>query len=1023
MTRRRLAKSNPMATFPSKTSAPRGADAYEVEKLEQLAAALQHRVDGAVRFDRYTKMLYSTDASIFQIMPLGVVLPRSEEDVQCVLEHAAEFQVPVLPRGGGSSLAGQAVGAALIMDFSRYMNEILALDVEAGTLDVQPGQNLFNANQKLKRHGWMIGPDPASANRATIGGCVGNNSAGSHSILYGMMVDNVLATEVFLADGSKAHFRDVRPQDVTALVGRDSWEARIYHGLTELVQTHRNGILNDWPRHWRRTSGYALDRLVPPLQPDIAPSRLYLDSPLVPETVRQRSADHLNLSNLMVGSEGTLGVVTRIKMGLVARPRHTGLAILHFDSVIDACAAVVDVLAVAPSASELLDKQLMDLARSQPGWDRRLFFVQGDPAAVLLTEFYGETEHEVQRKLAHLADHLQRRKWRCPVVEILDPGQQEQVWELRKASLNLLMGQRGPHKPFPGIEDVSVPTEHLADYLSEILRFCSALEDVPATAVYAHASAGCLHVRPLLNLHTARGVDNLKMAGTYSLELARKYHGVMSGEHGDGLARSYYNETLFTPELYNALRAVKAIFDPEMRLNPGKVVDAQEPNVNLRFGADYSTPEIATVFDWSADHGWAGAIEMCNGAGVCRKIDTGTMCPSYMATREEKDSTRGRANALRNALAGRIPEEELWSDDMYDVLDLCLGCKACKSECPSSVDMARIKAEYLQGFYDRKGLPLFNRLMGDMPRLLRLGAQIAPWALPLTNRLMATGPVKRFMHRIGIHGARTLPSISLYRPVSARTGVPRPASDPQVLLFVDTWARFYAPEVAAAAGRLLAKLGFAVKTAVDLPCCGRPYISGGQARKAKTQAHRLAHALHPYVGAGHVIVGLEPSCTLTLRDEFLDLIDDGELARDIAARTFTLEEFLDQFDWRLSDRLRAEEFPVWLHGHCHQKALVGNAATVSVLGKFGFATHEIPSGCCGMAGEFGYVAKHYEVSRAVGEDRLFPAIRQMPQAAALIASGFSCREQISHFEGKKALHLAELLDAHFAPGEVARNAP
>ncbi len=1011
-----------MAAFLQKTPDLPDADAYEVEKLEQLAVALQLRVDGDVRFDQYTKMLYSTDASVFQIMPLGVVLPRSEDDVQCVLEHAAEFHVPVLPRGGGSSLAGQAVGAALVMDFSRYMNEILDLDVEAGILDVQPGKNLFGANQKLKRHGWMIGPDPASANRATIGGCVGNNSAGSHSILYGMMVDNVLATEVFLADGSKAHFRDIRPDAIEALVPPDSLESRIYHKLAELVQIHQDNVLQDWPRHWRRTSGYALDRIIPPLQPEITPARLYLDSPLVPEVVCNRDANYLNLSNLMVGSEGTLGVVTRIKMGLVPLPRHTGLAILHFDSVIEACTAVVDVLSVAPSASELLDKQLMDLARAQPGWDRRLFFVQGDPAAVLLTEFYGETEHEVQLKLAHLAAHLQRRKWQCPIVEILDPVQQAQVWELRKASLSLLMGQRGQHKPFPGIEDVSVPAEHLADYLADILEYCSSLEDVPSTAVYAHASAGCLHVRPLLNLHTARGVDNLKLAGTYSLELARKYNGAMSGEHGDGLARSYYNETLFTPALYEALHAIKEIFDPEMRLNPGKVVDAQEPNANLRFGAGYRTAEISTVFDWSADHGWAGAIEMCNGAGVCRKVETGTMCPSYMATREEKDSTRGRANALRNALAGRIPEEELWSESMYDVLDLCLGCKACKSECPSSVDMARIKAEYLQGFHDRKGLPLFQRLMGDMPRLLRLGARWAPWALPWTNRFMSTGLARGFMSRIGIHVDRSLPRISLYRPPEGRREFPVNGTGRHALLFVDTWSQFYAPEVATAASHLLSKLGFTVQTAPDLPCCGRPYISGGQVRKAKTQANRLGLALRAHVAAGHAIVGLEPSCTLTLRDEFLDLMEDRTLAKDIAACTFTLEEFLDQFDWDLSNRLSAGEFPVWLHGHCHQKSLVGNAATVSVLGKWGFSPNEIPSGCCGMAGEFGYVAKHYAVSRAVGEDRLFPAVREIPAGATLVASGFSCREQIVHFEGRKAVHLAELLNSHFNPGEVSLKA-
>lgn len=986
--------------------------------MEQLAESLQKDIEGDVRFDQYTKMLYSTDASVFQIMPLGVVLPRSENDVQCVLEKAAVFDVPVLPRGGGSSLAGQAVGAALVMDFSRYMSEILELDIEARTLDVQPGKNLASTNQKLKRHGLMIGPDPASANRATIGGCVGNNSAGSHSILYGMMADNVMATEVYLADGSKAHFRDIKPEHISALVSKGSMEEQIYRGLQELIHENEGHILKDWPRHWRRTSGYALDRLVPPLIKGISPSQLYLDSPLVPEIVRSRTTDHLNLSNLIVGSEGTLGVVTRIKMGLVPLPKHTGLAILHFDSVLEACAAVVDVLEVAPSASELLDKQLMDLARAQPGWVHRLFFLQGDPEAVLLTEFYGETEREVHLKLANLADHLKRRQWNCPITEVLDPVQQEQVWELRKASLNLLMGQRGQHKPFPGIEDVSVPTEHLADYLSEILSFCASLEDVPSTAVYAHASAGCLHVRPLLNLHTARGVENLKLAGSHSLDLARKYNGVMSGEHGDGLARSYYNKTLFTEDLYSALRSVKNLFDPALRFNPGKVVDAQEPNANLRFGEAYETINIDTVFDWSRDHGLAGAIEMCNGAGVCRKIDNGTMCPSFMATREEKDSTRGRANALRNALAGRIPETEIWSESMYEVLDLCLGCKACKSECPSSVDMARIKAEYLQGFHDRRGLPLFNRLMGDLPNLLRIGARFFPWVFPLVNRLMSTGLALRFMRRIGVHKARKLPQIAKQRKEPIPAGHGEGSPNQSVLLFVDTWAQFYAPEVAAAASRLLGKLGFEVEFASNLPCCGRPLISGGQVRKAQAQANKLGKALRRHVEAGRPIVGIEPSCILTLRDEFLDLLEDKNLAEAIAATTYTLEEFLDQHDWRISERMSKKNSQVWLHGHCHQKSLVGNNPTISILRKFGIVPNEIHSGCCGMAGEFGYLEKHYDVSQTIGEDRLFPAIRSMPEDATLVASGFSCREQINHFQSKKALHLAELLDSHCNPGEV-----
>ena len=991
------------------------ADPAETAKLEQLAASLQRRVEGDVRFDAYSRMLYSTDASVFQIMPLGVVLPKSEGDVQCVLEHANEYGVPVLPRGGGSSLAGQAVGAALVMDFSRYLHRPLELDADARTLVVEPGMNLYSMNRKLKRHGLMIGPDPASANRATLGGCVGNNSAGSHSILYGMMMDNVQETHVWLADATRAHFRDVKPSAVPSLAPAGSLEAKIYQGLTSLVHVNAEEILQHWPRHWRRTSGYALDRLVPPLSRGIQAEQLYLDSPLVPDAVRYRQDDHLNLSRLMVGSEGTLGVVTRIKLGLVPTPRHTGLAVLHFDSVIDACAAVIDVLDTEPSASELLDKQLMDLARAQPGWEQRLFFAQGDPAAALLTEFYGADEREVQAKLDRLADRMRKRKWRGPITVITDPAQQEQVWELRKASLNLLMGQRGKHKPFPGIEDVSVPTEHLAEYMTEILAYCQLLPDVPSTAVYAHASAGCLHVRPLLNLQSARGVENLGLAGEHSLALARKFHGVMSGEHGDGLARSYYNETLFTPQLYQALRDVKRLFDPQGLLNPGKIVDAPLPTENLRFGADYEAQAWNAEFDWSADHGLAGAIEMCNGAGVCRKLDAGTMCPSYMATREEKDSTRGRANALRNAMANRIPEEELWSADMYDVLDLCLGCKACQSECPSSVDMARIKAEFLQGYFDRHGTPWFNRLMGDMPQWLRTGDKMGGSLLfPVSNALLGSKAGRAVLNRLGVHPRRALPALRKGKaaPRSPAGRSQAAAEQPRVFLFVDTWSRFFEPAIARAAFSLLSKLGFTVETDARLPCCGRPLISGGQVRKARQQAERMCQALGTIAAENVPIVGLEPSCTLTLRDEFPDLVADKALAQQVAANTYTLEEFLDRFAWDDLNRSQEDGASVWVHGHCHQKALVGNGPTLSVLSKFGFQPTAIPSGCCGMAGEFGYVKSHYDVSRAIWKDRLFPAIRAMPRDAHLLASGFSCREQIRHFEGqgKTPLHLAELLD-------------
>ncbi len=988
------------------------ADEIESAKLAEVSASLRSQLDGDVRFDSYSKMLYSTDASVYQIMPLGVVLPKTEEDVHCVLEHANKYQLPILPRGGGSSLAGQAVGSAIVLDFSRFMNKAIDVNVEERTLWVQPGMNLHSMNQKLKKHGLMIGPDPASANRATIGGCVGNNSAGSHSILYGMMIDNVLETEVWLSDATKAYFGDMQLSAVRSRSVSESLEGRIIQGLVTLVQTHLEEILEFWPRHWRRTSGYSLDRMVSPLSPTIKPEQLYLDSPLVPEVVRSQQEKALNLSHLMVGSEGTLGVVTAVKMGLVPTPKWTGLVILHFDTVIDACAAVVDVLEMEPSASELLDKQLMDLARAQPGWDQKLFFVEGDPAAVLLTEFYGANEREVKLKIDRLIAHMRQRKWRGPVVTIFDIAKQAEVWELRKSSLNLLMGQRGQHKPFPGIEDVSVPTEHLASYMDEILSYCNSLPDVPATAVYAHASAGCLHVRPLINLHSEQGVENLRLAGTHSLELTRKYQGVMSGEHGDGLARSYYNQSLFTPVLYKALQEIKALFDPACLLNPGKIVDAQTPTENLRFGTDYSARSWNTAFDWTSDYGLIGAVEMCNGAGVCRKLETGTMCPSYMATREEKDSTRGRANALRNAMSGRIPYSELWTREMYEVLDLCLGCKACKSECPSSVDMARIKAEYLQGYIDHNGLPIFNRMMGAMPQLLRSGIGSRALLSYLANTIMRSRLGRRLFTILGMHPLRKLPKIRPVTPsqLHRAKSTSELSSKGKICLILDTWSRFFDSSVALASVQLLTKLGFQVEIRDQLPCCGRPLISGGQVRKAKKQADRLCRALKEVVTEEIPIIGLEPSCLLTLRDEFLDLATDVDLSQAIAANSFTLEEFLDQFDWEEVERSTDDRDSVWLHGHCHQKALVGNGPTESVLGKFGFKVNVIPSGCCGMAGEFGYVNSHYQVSHDIGEERLFPAVREVPAGCVVVASGFSCREQIVHFTNQTPVHLAELLN-------------
>lgn len=1001
--------------------APHSAPAPHAQAdTHDLVAELTRAVRGEVRFDRYTRMLYSTDASLYQVQPVGVVIPKDADDVQAAVEIAARHRVPVLPRGSGSSLAGQAIGAAVVIDFSKYMNSILTVDPAAKTVTTLPGISVAVLNRQLGKHGLMLGPDPASADRATVGGSVGNNATGSHSILYGMMADNVLGAQVVLADGSRADISGLDAAGLAAKGRGDSLEARIYRELPQLVARITPEILTRWPKHWRRASGYNLDRLAAALLPATERSKLSFDTRFRPPLSDPARIERFNLAQLLTGSEGTLAVMTAVTLGLVPKPTRTGLAVIHFTGVVEACATIPTILETEPAASELLDKQLMDLARIQPEWAKKMFFVEGDPAAVLLTEFYGESEAEIVSKIAHLEAHLRHHGYKGTILRILDPAKVADVWTVRKAGLNILMSRRGDHKPITGIEDVSVPQEQLADYLQRILDFCLKENQIGEVAVYAHASAGCLHVRPLLNMKDGADIAKLRAVGEYASDLAVQYSGVMSGEHGDGFARSIYNEKLFGASLYAAMREAKAIFDPHNLMNPGKIVDGPSPTENLRMGPHYHTIELQTVFDWGADGGYAPAIEMCNGAGVCRKLGAGTMCPSYMATRDEHDTTRARANALRNAMAGRISPEELFSTEMYGVMDLCLGCKACKSECPSAVDMAKIKAEYLVHYYRQNGLPLFNRLMGWLPTINALLYRLPPSFVTLTNWGMKTSLAKAILAQVGIHPERDLPP---YAPQTFAAWFQDQQRDqaaaekrPPVILFHDTWTNYNETHVGEAAVRVLTAAGYDVQLATGRKCCGRPLITGGQADKAKPWIDHNVALLAPYAQAGIPIIGIEPSCILTLRDEYRTLASDQRRAELLAGNCFTLEEFVvrEAAAGRFHAHWRAEPGKALLHGHCHQKALVGNEASVAALKVAGYRVETIASGCCGMAGDFGYTTDHYAVSQTIGEERLFPAVRNAGPESVIVASGTSCRHQIEDFTERRPMHMAEALAAALA---------
>ncbi len=966
------------------------------EEYAELAAELRRVVDGTIDFSQMTRLLYSTDASNYQVEPVGVVFPRNADAVEALHRVSARHNVPLLPRGGGTSLAGQTVGRALVMDFSRYMRGVTAINAEARTVRVQPGLVLDHLNAQLKPLGLMVGPDPASGDRATIGGCVGNNATGMHSILYGMFGDHVRAVDVVLADGTRVTLG----RDAPASPTRD----RLQDAIRRILHDNADAIARHYPQTWRTVAGYALNTLDP---------------------------GDLNLARLFAGAEGTLGTVVAVELGLVPRPSRTRLVLLHFDDLRAALEIVPHILEAEPSAIELMDKMLLDMTRAHPDYSRLLTFIEGDPAAVLVVEFYGAGEADLAAKVDRLRSLMAQHGYHGATVVAADDLQMGNVLKVRKAGLGLLMSMRGDYKPVPFIEDAAVPVERLADYVENVERIVA--ENGARMAIYAHASAGCLHIRPLLNLKTADGLRQYRAIGTAVADLLLDFGGTTSGEHGEGLARGEFSKRLFGPTLTEAFRQVKAAFDPAGLMNPGKVVDVgpmDDPDT-LRYGLNYQTAyELReTRLDWSTDGGFAGAVEMCNGAGVCRKEGTGVMCPSYMATLDEAHSTRGRANALRLAMTGKLGEHGLADERVYDVLDLCLSCKACKAECPSLVDMARLKTEFTAAYYDTHGVPLRSWVFGHIHRLNQIGSRFAP----LANLVMRSAVGRWLFARLGVATQRQLPLFARQRfSVWARRhykpGVPSEAGSQQTrasqgtasapILVSDTYTEYNYPHLGRAVLRITEAAGIPVTIwgPRELDCCGRPLISKGLLDDARWLAVRNVKRMAPAVARGERFMYIEPSCAAAFRDEYPDLVP-SELradARRVADAVITVEEWLaEAASAGLLDDLTFDDGPctVMLHGHCYQRALWGTNATKRMLALLPNCTlTELDDGCCGVAGSFGFEAEHYELSVAIGEQRLLPAVREAPEAI-IAASGVSCREQVAHGTAREALHPVEVLAA------------
>ena len=942
-----------------------------------------------ILIDRPSRLLYATDASLYEMEPVAVVFPRSPADATAAVAVARAHGVPVLPRGGGTSLAGQGVNHAVVLDFTRHMNQVLAIDPERRVARVQPGVVLSELNKAASRFGLHYPIDPSTANRATIGGGIGNNSCGTHSGLYGKTVDVVESMDVILSDGAELAFERREGRDLAALVDAGGREGRLYRDLRALADRERAEIGERFPDIPRRVSGYNLDTLLDP--------------------------DAVNLSQLVVGSEGTLAVVTEATVQLASLPARRGIVVAHFNTLVEAAEATVAANAHEPAAIELVDEIIIERCRSSVGYAPLAEFVVGQPGAILLIECFADTDADLNAQLRAIAAELESSGMGYATVIETDPAAQSRMWQMRQAGLGLLMSMHGDPKPVAFVEDTAVPPERLPQFVA---RFDAAVRARGLRAgYYGHAAAGCLHIRPVVNVKDPAGLDQTEQLAAEIADLVVEFGGSLSGEHGDGIVRGAFMEKMFGPRLFEAFRETKHIFDPDGLLNPGKIIDTPPFRDNLRLSPETHNFTPSPERQWlsfDSEGGLARAAELCNGQGACRKFDGG-MCPSFQVTQDEEHSTRGRANLLRQILNGALPAEELSGDRLHAALDLCVECKACKAECPSGVDLAKLKYEVLAHRRAERGTPLRDRAFAAISQLARYGSATAP----LSNAVAAWPPTRALLHRFGIHRDRPLPEFTRRtfahqfqrrRDIAAE----RQVSRGEVVFFDDTFTNYVHPEVGMAAVQIIEALGYRPVRIAQRVCCGRPAISKGLLDDARQLARRNVDALKSYARAGTPIVGTESSCLLSLRDEYPLLLRSDDAAM-VASQAMLFEEWLSLELARADsppifpESADAAEQPLQLHIHCHQKALAGFEQTVAVLRVAGYAPEVIESGCCGMAGSFGFEAEHYELSRRMGELKLFPALRGMPPDTPVAITGVSCRQQIGHFTDRKPRHVVEYL--------------
>lgn len=971
-----------------------------------LERKLRRQVDGEVLTGHFDRGRYAIDASMYQITPTAVALPRSMQGALAALGVARDEGVPVTMRGGGTSQCGQTVNAGLILDTSKYLDKITSLNIAERRAVVEPGIVADELNRQLKPHGVWFPVDISTSSRATIGGMAANNSCGGRSLRFGTMRDNVVSIDAVLADGSEARFTSIPPAQRQP---GNSLESRLFGDLLALGEREREEIAARFPKVQRRVGGYNLDALVP-------------------------GENGNNLAHILVGSEGTLAFFKSITLKLSPVLGKRALGMCHFGSFYEAMNAVQHLVTLQPVAIELLDATMIGLGR-----DIAIFrpiiqqTVRGEPEAVLLVEF-ADSEAENADRLRQLGAVMgdlgfgwdqPKQRW-GGVVEVLHPTQQNALAEMRKSGLNIMMSMKDEGKPVSFIEDCAVPLNHLADYTARL----TAIFEKHGTrgTWYAHASVGCLHVRPVLNLKLEKDRKAMRSIAEEAFAMVRDYKGSHSGEHGDGIARSEFHEAMFGSRLTRAFEEVKARFDPRGLYNPGKIVHPPrfDDRQLMRYHDRYEQSARSSQLDWTSYPGGAGGLqgmaEMCNNNGACRKLEGGAMCPSYRVTRNERDVTRGRANALRLALSGQLGADALTSDEMAETLKLCVSCKACRRECPAGVDMARMKIEVLAARADKHGIGMADRLVGWLPHYAPYAAK-APWLMNLRNRVPAIARLSQTM--LGLSAERSLPKWrhDIFRSLASSEG---PANGREVVLFADTFNRYFEPENLTAAAQVLSAAGYRVTHALPTTgsrplCCGRTFLAIGQVDKARAEMRRTLAALRPFLDSGASVIGLEPSCLLTFRDE-LTAVLPGEEAKRLAGAAKLFEEFIaEETDaGRFTPTLVSLKREALLHGHCHQKAFGAMPATLKALHLIpDLKVNAIESSCCGMAGAFGYQAETVHISKAMGELSLLPAIRGAPKEALIIADGASCRHQIVDGTRREAFHVAHIMKLALSTQETA----